>query len=104
MGNVNKYYADIAAKRTELAGQFPQGDCLVISVNNQDKNSTAGNMAEVPVGMAARLLVEGTHRVATPEDHKAFKDGQEKARKDIAAANLENVRKQFSDVLGGKRP
>ena len=36
------YYAAIREKREALIGQFPQGFCLVVSVYNLDKNSTAG--------------------------------------------------------------
>jgi hypothetical protein len=104
MANVQQYYLSMKAKREELAGQFLKGDCLVTSVANLDHGSTAGNVAEVPVPLAARLLIEGTHRLSSKEEQTAFKDVQAKQRATTltSIALAQAARKQIETLLNGQ--
>lgn len=94
------YYAKIRETREELAKQNPQGFCLVISVANLEKNSTAGTPCEVSLYDAARLMTDGTHRVANEKEADAYRNRQEAERVRIAQENLERARVQFSNIMG----
>lgn len=98
--DIQKYYQQVRLTREELTKQIPSGFCLVMSVANLEKNSTAGNLCEVTVADAARLLTDGTHRLATPEEVDGHRSAQDKERARISAEAVDNARKQFSAVLG----
>jgi hypothetical protein len=67
---LDEYRHDLNQKHVELATQFPNGYCYVMSL--AVGNSTAGSVSEVSVLQAARLALEGTHRLATAEEIDAF--------------------------------
>jgi len=100
MADLQKYYQDMREKRAELTKDNDSGFCLVISLYNRDKGSTAGSVCEVSIKDAARVIVDGTHRVATAEEAEAFKQSQESNRAAIAKAELDRARKQFSQLMG----
>ena len=100
MANTAQYYANIRTKLVELTAQFPSGDCVVMSIDNLDRNSKAGNLCEVPLNFAARVIVESTHRLATKEEYAAFKESHERARGQIAKAQALAAQRQVAAVLG----
>jgi hypothetical protein len=74
------YYYSIELKRSELYERFPTGHCRVMSLDNLEHNTTAGNVCEAPIELAAKLITETTHRLCTSEESKAFDAAQEAAR------------------------
>lgn len=94
MSKLQKYYFNIREKCQELAGQFPDGCCLVTS---------AGTTCEVPVTVAGRLLIEGSHTLATELEAQTFRATQAMNRATTAQVDsLANARAQFAALLGGK--
>lgn len=76
------------AKRTravlaEITPQFPSGDCVLVSLDNPTYNTVGGRAMEVSLDIAARHLVENTHRLAKPEEADFFHLEQEEAGKNI---------------------
>ena len=87
----SEYYAKIRAKAQELAGQFADGDCLVIS---------KGTVSEVPVRLAAQLLVEGSHTLPTEAEVRAFRETQTAARaRSAPASTLDEVKRLFAATM-----
>jgi hypothetical protein len=70
------YYQKIREQETTL----PDGDVLVVSKETQD-GGKAGVRTEVPRRVAAKLLVDGTVRVATPEEAEQFRVQQAEAKR-----------------------
>jgi len=70
--NSQVYFASIAEKKRELDSQFPEGFCLIVSVNNIDKNTTAGSRTEVSTHGAAKGIVDGTQRLMTADESKVW--------------------------------
>jgi len=94
MTKFEQYYSNIRAQRQQLAGQFPDQCCLVVA---------GGTVAEVPLNIAARLLVEGTHKLASKTEQDAFRATQEMNR--VATplvSTLEAARAQFKALMAGK--
>jgi hypothetical protein len=88
MSKFSQYYSEIRAKTQELAEQFADDHCLV----------TAGKTTcEVPVPLAARLLVEGTHRLASKEEQDAFHEAQRLNRPPING--LDAARAAFAKLI-----
>ncbi|WP_321471140.1 hypothetical protein [uncultured Paludibaculum sp.] len=86
--NVTEKALKTRAKRIELEAQFPSGDCVLVSVQSDTHNTKGGLTMEAPVDNAARHLVEGTHRLATEDEIKAFRTAQAEQRKQIIAASI----------------
>jgi hypothetical protein len=101
--NTETYYAALRQQRETLAPQHPSGFCLVMSLDNSQKNSTPGNLCEVTVADAARLLMDGTHRVATADEFNAYKKQQGVERARIRKNDLDRTRETFESVMGVKR-
>src|SRR4051794_32638017 len=98
MKDFRQYYATIRAKQTELGPEFPEGCCLVMSVQSLERNSPGGNVCEVSLYDAARLLTDGTHRLATKEETVAFRERNDIMRsRNTHADLLSAARRQFVD-------
>lgn len=69
--------AKVRVKRAELETQFPDGDCVLVSVENGYHNTVGGNTVEVAISTAAPLIVIGTHRLASKEEIDAFRKKQD---------------------------
>jgi hypothetical protein len=96
------YYAALREQRETLAKQHPSGFCLVVSVFDPQKNSTAGSICEVSVQDAARLTFDGTHRVATDDETCAYRNRQGVERARNRRDDLERTREMFQGVMGGR--
>ena len=83
-----------------MTKQYPSGFCLVASVFNPEKNSTPGCLTEVTVADAARLLTDGTHRVATADEVSAYTNRQGVERSRIIRDDFDKVREQFKHIMG----
>ena len=98
---MNKDYH--SAKREVFAGlsrQFPDGWCFITSVDTPGKNIKAGAVCSVTVDNAARCIVEGSHRLATDEEARAFRESQTAARAySRPAVTLAAARDQFTAIM-----
>lgn len=92
MADLQTYYQDIRAKRAELTKDFIDGWCMVMSVYNREKNSTAGTLTQVSVERAAQVITDGTHRLASDAEIATYTKAQEEQRAVIAAAELTRAR------------
>ena len=91
----SEYYTAVRQRRAELAGQFPSGDCLVVS---------KGTVTEVPVSLAATLLVAGTHALASKAEQDAFHATMEMNRATTPQVDtLANARAQFAVLMAAKK-
>lgn len=60
MNRIVKFHLDVAAKLEELRGRFAGGFCSI--------TNTGGVTHEVSLPNAARMLIEQSARLATPEE------------------------------------
>jgi hypothetical protein len=100
--NNESYYSDLRAKTNALAAQYPDGCLLVVSVSNRLKGSTGGTIAEVDTANGARIILDGTHREANPEEARLYREAQELARARTSSDPLEAARRQFGLLVGTK--
>lgn len=98
--NSQAYYAILRTKREDLAIRYPSGFCLVVSVFNSQKQSAPGNLCEVSIADAARLLYEGTHREATEDEVAIYAEKQDAERMRNAPDNVGRMRAQLNQLLG----
>src|ERR1035438_9141900 len=96
-----EYYSDLRAKTAALAARHPDGCLLVVSLDNRFKNSTAGSTCEVTTESAARLILDLTHREATVEEIRLYREAQEFKRAP-STDPLEAARRQFGLLTGKK--
>ena len=88
------FYADIARERTALRLRFPDGNVLV---------SSRGNTCETNIEIAARLLTEKTHTLATDAEANAYRAAMEMNRtRSAPVASLESARIQFKALITGR--
>jgi len=95
-----QYFAAIADKRRELDGIYSSGFCGIVSLLNLDKNTTAGSISEVSTALAAKSIVNSTHRLQTAEEIKAYEDSQSSRRKQILADDRQALRRRINATLG----
>ena len=79
------YYDKIKELEKQIVNEF----AVVISNETAD-GGKAGTKTEVPRRLAAKLIVDGLARLATPEEMTAFRTALEEAQKlaeDVAAAS-----------------
>jgi hypothetical protein len=69
------YFTEIKKQTALLDLQFPGGDCLVSSLPQHGKG-TADRVCEVPNSIGAKLLIEATHRLASDEETRAYRETQ----------------------------
>ena len=97
------YYQKIREQRAAITEEFP----IVVSTDTQD-GGRRGTMTEVTRDLAAKLMVDGTARLAPPEDAAAYREQQKKERKaaeDERAASkvqLTVVPKEFLELARKK--
>lgn len=97
------YYAALREQRETMAKANPSGYLLVISLDDPQRNVTPGAVCEVSTADAARLLLERTHRVCTPDEVQAYRDRQGAERARIRKDDLDRTREMFESVMGVKR-
>lgn len=86
--NINEKALKVRAKRTELDAQYPEGYCVLVSVQSDTYNTKGGVPMEMPNDNAARHLVEGTHKLATDAELDAFRAAQANALQAARQAEL----------------
>lgn len=96
----SEYYAEKQRITATLAKQFPQGSCPVTSTGKQ---GAPGRVCMATVENSARLILEGTHRLATPQEFEAWQAtmAMNKARS-VPVNGLEAARALFAALQGGK--
>jgi hypothetical protein len=99
--NAQEYWATVRKKEAELKVQFPEGYCKVISVDNLQRNSTAGNIVEVNLRQAAEHLLAGTHRLLTGAEAESYQREQSAIRARNHSDELARVKEQFAAVTKG---
>jgi hypothetical protein len=70
----------------------PDGEVYTTSLENDQKGTIAGRVGVNTAGVAAMLVVQGTHRAATPDEIENWKADQarKKAESEAAAAKKDN--------------
>jgi hypothetical protein len=100
MNNPNAYFSAIRETRAQLSKQFPDGSCLVISTIGPGRQGLAGRVTEVSTENAARLIVEGTHALASDTQAADYREAQAMARARCApASSLVEARQQFRALM-----
>ncbi len=86
------YYQKVRNTEAEIAEAFP----VVVSKETQDGGKD-GRYAEVTRAIAAKMIVEGTARLATADEAKTYRDAQAEAKR-IADQETEAAKVQFTVV------
>ena len=79
--DLKRYYQKIRETQAKIAQPFP----IVVSQETQD-GGKPGVMTEVPSAVAAKMLVEGTVRLATAKEEDAFRAERAEAKRAADAA------------------
>ncbi|MGA7235480.1 MAG: hypothetical protein WBY44_07360 [Bryobacteraceae bacterium] len=86
------YYQKVRNTEAEIAEAFP----VLVSKETQDGGKD-GRCAEVTRAIAAKMIVEGSARLATTDEAKAYRDTQTEAKR-IADQEAEAAKVQFTVV------
>lgn len=89
--NIQEFWAEV----NRIAAQLPLGDVVYVcslDCKTHAGGTIAGRVSEAPRKVAAEWIVQGTHRVATPEEITKHDQAAAEQAKAIAAA--EYKRKQ----------
>src|ERR1035437_10018524 len=92
------YFTEIKKQKAMLDVQFSDGSCLVSSLPLPGRGKE-GTVCEVPNNIAARLLTEGSHRLASADETNTYRAAQILQR---ATTNdpLTLAREQFNLLSG----
>jgi hypothetical protein len=102
MVSPQRYFAEVADKRRELDNIYPAGFCLLVSVANLGKNTTAGSMTEVSTALAAKGIIDGTQRLLTANELAAQTDSEAARKKQISGEDRQALRQRINGVFGAK--
>lgn len=91
MSKFETYYKEIRQHRAELSRKFPDNACLVVA---------AGCVTEVTLDIAARLLTENTHFLASDEQARVFREAQALTRARTTSDPITSARLQFGLLVG----
>ena len=95
--DLRAYYRKIR----DTEAQLPAGACVVVSHDTAD-GGKAGVVSEVPRGVAARMVVEGAVRIATPEEAAGYHGELAERRREVEQATMGRV--QYVTLAGeGKK-
>jgi hypothetical protein len=90
--DLRAYYQKIRSLEAEMLDAYP----IVVSKETAD-GGRSGKYSEVTRAVAAKLIVEGMARLATPEETKAYRDAQAEAKR-IADQAAEAAKVQFTVI------
>lgn len=103
--DLKAYYQKIRELESKIAEEFP----VVVSKETAD-GGKGGNFAEVTRPIAAKMVTEGTARLATADESKAYRDAQAHAKQaadqaaEAAKVQLTVVStSELAKLTGGKR-
>jgi hypothetical protein len=99
------YYQKIRDTESKIPDVFP-----VIVSNETDDGGKAGSCAEVTRAVAAKMITEGTARLATAAEEKAFREDRAEAKRMVdQAAEVAKVQvtvvpsAELAKLAGGKK-
>jgi hypothetical protein len=78
--DVKAYYQKIR----EVENQLPAGDVVIVSLDTPD-GGRAGRAMEAGRRLAAKMMVDGRARVATPEEAEVFRKSEGAAQAELLA-------------------
>jgi len=78
--DVKAYYQKIR----EVENQLPAGEVVIVSLDTPD-GGRAGRAMEADRRLAAKMIVDGRARVATPEEVEAFRKSEGTAQAELFA-------------------
>ena len=77
------------ARLKKIEEAIPPGECVwVMSLDNPANRQVGGRIVTVTRAIAARLIDEGSYRLATDEEQAAYEAGQERAREQARFVRL----------------
>jgi hypothetical protein len=93
MFNHAMYWGQVLSKQAELEQQFASAEVIYItSVSDPLRGLIGGRVVDTSLrlgtskyGVAAKQLVDGTHRLSTPDEIAAFHEEQKRRSADCAA-------------------
>jgi hypothetical protein len=98
--DLNAYFTDKRATEAELRREYPKNVVYITSLFHRDRNSTAGATMSASWNNAARVITDGTHRLATEKEVKEFlAHQQEELHKNTVSEQMN--KKQYFVVLPG---
>lgn len=98
MADIAKFYSDLRKLQASLEAEYPTGVVHVTSVENRQLNSLPGVTLSATAYNAARVITEGTHRLATKEEIAAFHTLQQDNHREASMAE-QRRNKQFVVVV-----
>ncbi len=103
--DLKAYYQKIRDMESKITDEFP----VVVSQETAD-GGKGGRYAEVSRPVAAKMVTEGTARLATADESKTYRDAQAQAKQAAdQAAEAAKVQltvlpaSEFAKLAGGKR-
>jgi hypothetical protein len=90
--DLRQYYQKIRDKESAITEAFP----IVVS-NETPDGGKAGVLTEVTPGIAAKMVVDGVARMATPQEEKTFRAAQVEAKR-VADQAAATAKVQFTVV------
>lgn len=93
------YFTEIKQQKEVLDVKFCEGSCLVASLALPGRGKE-GTVCEVPNGIAARLLTEGSHRLASDDETREYR-GKQILQQAVSNGPLALARQQFNLLAGG---
>jgi uncharacterized protein YggE len=93
------YYQNIRARREELAARFPRGCCVAVSLPSLSTHATPGAACEVSTQIMARLITEGSHRLATDAETAAFHIEMDAERARRAPNSISRLRLLYDETM-----
>lgn len=93
--DLKAFRRDVQRKLLELEAAHPSGYVYLTSLDNRERNITAGTVTEVTLPNAAKHLCERSHEISTAEEISAYQQKCEENRATIVAAGKRSTDREL---------
>jgi hypothetical protein len=93
--DIRGFRRDVNKKLTELQENHPSGYVYITSLDNRERNISAGTVTEVNLQNAAVALCQRSHALSSAEDIAGYQQRCEEARQQISAAGKRHTTQEL---------
>jgi hypothetical protein len=102
--DLRQYYKDLRETEAKLEREFPSGEVHVTSLFHRERASTAGSTVSATCRNAARVITDGTHRLANEDEIREFLLHQQRELRKNTLMEQQKKRQYITVIAGEEDP
>jgi hypothetical protein len=90
-----QYWGFVRSEASQISSASPEGFAHITSKEDRLRGLVGGKVCEATPTVAAKCIIDNTHRLSTAEEIEAFKAERTKREQELAQKELKNRMKIF---------